>query len=146
MWDLWWTKWNWDRFISEFFCFPLSISFHRGSPYSYLIWGWTTGLLKAAVQRYNLTPLIRTTASSQSSDTDVDISYYSLPLWLPSSSSLSIVSLSSLMSSSWSIPGRCRDFVSATTSRCALGLTLTTHWRPKICWKNNIPQISIHSL
>jgi hypothetical protein len=29
MWDLWWTKWHWDRFFSEYFGFPLSISFHR---------------------------------------------------------------------------------------------------------------------
>jgi hypothetical protein len=35
---------------------PQSISFHRGYPYSYIIWGWTVGLLVAAVQRYTLTP------------------------------------------------------------------------------------------
>jgi hypothetical protein len=35
MWDLWWTKWHWDRVFSEFFCFPLSISFQRRSPNSY---------------------------------------------------------------------------------------------------------------
>jgi hypothetical protein len=29
MWDLWWTKWHWDRFFSEYFGFPLLISFHR---------------------------------------------------------------------------------------------------------------------
>jgi hypothetical protein len=29
-WDLWWSKWHWDRFFSELFSFPLSISFHRG--------------------------------------------------------------------------------------------------------------------
>jgi hypothetical protein len=29
MWDLWWTKRHWDRFFSEYFGFPLSISFHR---------------------------------------------------------------------------------------------------------------------
>jgi hypothetical protein len=29
MWDLWWTKWHWDRFFSEYFSFPLSISFNR---------------------------------------------------------------------------------------------------------------------
>jgi hypothetical protein len=28
MWDLWWTKWHWDRFFPEYFGFPLSISFH----------------------------------------------------------------------------------------------------------------------
>jgi hypothetical protein len=31
MWDLWWTKWHWDRFFPEHFGFPLSISFHRCS-------------------------------------------------------------------------------------------------------------------
>jgi hypothetical protein len=28
MWDLWWTKWHWDRFFPEYFGFPLSISLH----------------------------------------------------------------------------------------------------------------------
>jgi hypothetical protein len=31
MWDLWWTKWHWDRFLPEYFGFPLSVSFHRCS-------------------------------------------------------------------------------------------------------------------
>jgi hypothetical protein len=31
MWDLWWTKRHWDRFLPEYFGFPLSISFHRCS-------------------------------------------------------------------------------------------------------------------
>ena len=31
MWDLWWTKWHWDRFFPEYFGFPLSILFHRCS-------------------------------------------------------------------------------------------------------------------
>jgi hypothetical protein len=31
MWDLWWTKWHWDRFLSENFGFPLPNSFHRCS-------------------------------------------------------------------------------------------------------------------
>jgi hypothetical protein len=26
--DLWWTKWHWDRFLPEYFGFPLSILFH----------------------------------------------------------------------------------------------------------------------
>jgi hypothetical protein len=34
MWDLWWTKWHWES--SSVF---LSVSFHCGSPYSYIIWG-----------------------------------------------------------------------------------------------------------
>jgi hypothetical protein len=33
MWDLWWTKWYWDR---HFFEFPLSLLFHHGSPYLHL--------------------------------------------------------------------------------------------------------------
>jgi hypothetical protein len=28
IWDLWWTKWHWDRIFPEFFGFPLSMSFH----------------------------------------------------------------------------------------------------------------------
>jgi hypothetical protein len=36
MWDLWWTKWHWDRFFYKFFSFPLSVSSHHGSPYSYI--------------------------------------------------------------------------------------------------------------
>jgi hypothetical protein len=35
----WHTKWHWNRVFSEFFGFPLSISFHRGSPYSYITLG-----------------------------------------------------------------------------------------------------------
>jgi hypothetical protein len=31
MFDLWWTKWYWDRFFPEYFGFPLSITFHRCS-------------------------------------------------------------------------------------------------------------------
>jgi hypothetical protein len=31
MWDLWWKKWHWDRFLFKDFGFPLSISFHRSS-------------------------------------------------------------------------------------------------------------------
>ena len=31
MWNLWWTKWHWDRFFAEYFRFPLSIPFHRCS-------------------------------------------------------------------------------------------------------------------
>jgi hypothetical protein len=31
VWDLWWTKWQWDRFSSEFFGLFLSIASRRGS-------------------------------------------------------------------------------------------------------------------
>jgi hypothetical protein len=40
-------------FFSEFFGFLLSVSFHRGSPYSYE--GWTIGQFMAAVQRHSVT-------------------------------------------------------------------------------------------
>jgi hypothetical protein len=35
MWDLWWRKWHWDRFFSEFFGFPLSVYHSIRSPNSY---------------------------------------------------------------------------------------------------------------
>jgi hypothetical protein len=41
------TKCWWDRFYSEFVGFTLFTSFHRGSLYSYIIWGWTVGPLEA---------------------------------------------------------------------------------------------------
>jgi hypothetical protein len=31
MWDLWWSKWHYDRFLPECCGFPLLISFHRCS-------------------------------------------------------------------------------------------------------------------
>jgi hypothetical protein len=37
MWDLWRSKWQWDRFSPNSSVF-LSISFHSGSPYLYIIW------------------------------------------------------------------------------------------------------------
>jgi hypothetical protein len=30
-WSLWWTKWHWDRLFSQYFSFPLSVSFHHCS-------------------------------------------------------------------------------------------------------------------
>jgi hypothetical protein len=38
VWDLWWTEWHWDRFLSEIFGFPLSVWYQYISivvPYSY---------------------------------------------------------------------------------------------------------------
>lgn len=37
----------------------MSVSFYHGSPYSYVIWGWTVGLLMSTVKRHGLTPSIR---------------------------------------------------------------------------------------
>jgi hypothetical protein len=31
MWDLWWTKWQWDRSFSQYFSYPPSLSFHQSS-------------------------------------------------------------------------------------------------------------------
>jgi hypothetical protein len=42
MWDLWWTKWHWDRFFSVFFCFPLSRSFHHCSIFTHVSSGGRT--------------------------------------------------------------------------------------------------------
>jgi hypothetical protein len=60
MWDLWWIKWHWDRFFSEFLGFILSVSFHHGSTYSYITWGIKIGPLVATVQRHILTSSTRT--------------------------------------------------------------------------------------
>jgi hypothetical protein len=39
MWDLLWTKWQWDRFFSEFFGFPLSIYHSTVALQTHIIWG-----------------------------------------------------------------------------------------------------------
>ena len=31
MWDLWWTEFHWDRFVSKYSGLPLSVSFHQSS-------------------------------------------------------------------------------------------------------------------
>jgi hypothetical protein len=31
MWDLWWTKWYWDRFFSKYFDFTVIVSFQQCS-------------------------------------------------------------------------------------------------------------------
>ena len=31
IWDLWWTKWHWVRFLPKYFRFPLSVSFNQWS-------------------------------------------------------------------------------------------------------------------
>jgi hypothetical protein len=56
--DLWWTKLRWDRFFSESFGFPLSVSFHRCSIFTRVSsGGWKMGPLAAAVpKRHSLTP------------------------------------------------------------------------------------------
>jgi hypothetical protein len=46
-----------ESFISQF-CFPLSVSFHRGFPYPCIIWGWKTVLMVAAIQRHCLIPSV----------------------------------------------------------------------------------------
>jgi hypothetical protein len=38
MWDLWWTKWHSDRFLSEFFGFPLSIYHSTVVLQTHIIW------------------------------------------------------------------------------------------------------------
>jgi hypothetical protein len=37
--DLWWSERHWDRFISDFFCSPLSVSFHRCFVFSHISLG-----------------------------------------------------------------------------------------------------------
>jgi hypothetical protein len=49
----------------DFVSFPVSVSFHRGCPCSYIICGWTAGTLVAAVQRHSLTPSSWSTRDAQ---------------------------------------------------------------------------------
>jgi len=35
MWDLWWTKWHWDKFLSEYFVFP-SHYYSTNTPYAFI--------------------------------------------------------------------------------------------------------------
>jgi hypothetical protein len=46
MWDLWWTKWHWDRFFSEFFGFPLWIYHSTVTLQTHIIWGMCNMLAK----------------------------------------------------------------------------------------------------
>jgi hypothetical protein len=56
MWDLSWTKWYWDRFLSEFFGIFLSIPFHRDCPYSY-IWWMNNGLFRGSSSETQSRPI-----------------------------------------------------------------------------------------
>ena len=35
MWYLWWTKWHWDRFFSEYFCYRTSVFFIPAKTYKF---------------------------------------------------------------------------------------------------------------
>jgi hypothetical protein len=57
MWDLWWTKWYWERFLSEFFGFPLTVAFHYYSIFTHVSsGGWTMGPLMAAIPQKHSFP------------------------------------------------------------------------------------------
>jgi hypothetical protein len=38
MWDLWWTKWHWDKFFSKFFSFPCQC-YSTMALHTHIIWG-----------------------------------------------------------------------------------------------------------
>jgi hypothetical protein len=66
--------WHWDRVFEELLDFPLSISFHRGSPYSYISWGMnnrpdgrprvapSTGITTTLIYQHSLKGLWKTNA------------------------------------------------------------------------------------
>jgi hypothetical protein len=57
MWDLWWKKWHWDRFLFKSFSFLLSVSFHRGSPllvYHVEDEQWTVGGRSSETQSHHV--------------------------------------------------------------------------------------------
>jgi hypothetical protein len=57
IWDLWWTKWNWDRFLfPSSLVFPCHCYFTVALHTLYITWGWTLGLFVSPVQRHSLTP------------------------------------------------------------------------------------------
>jgi hypothetical protein len=58
---------------SQFLGTPLSVSLHRGSPYSYTIWGLNNRPYVAAVQRHSLMPSTWTTTTTTLSVTSVPI-------------------------------------------------------------------------
>jgi hypothetical protein len=61
----WQPKWHWDRIFSELFSFCLSVSFHRGSPYSYIIWGnEQRGPLLAVALKHTPTASMKTTTTT----------------------------------------------------------------------------------
>jgi hypothetical protein len=61
--DLWWTKWLWNRFFSEFFRLPcqyhspVALHIHMSNG------GWAVSPMVAAVQTHSLTPSVWTTAT-----------------------------------------------------------------------------------
>jgi hypothetical protein len=48
------------RFLSKFFCFILSVAFHRGSPCSHIIWGMNSRPVGGCRSKHSLTPLTQT--------------------------------------------------------------------------------------
>jgi hypothetical protein len=94
--NLRWTKCHWDRLFSEFFDFELSISFHRVTPYLYIMWGinnepvggrssetmflpstWTT-LQEHTLQGYVMTVTLQ--ARCQDEDTSGDCTTWNKPV------------------------------------------------------------------
>jgi hypothetical protein len=55
MWDLWWTKWHWDRFFSESFGIPLSIYHSTIALQTHIIRGMCNMLEKKRHPRLGLT-------------------------------------------------------------------------------------------
>jgi hypothetical protein len=79
MWDLWWTKWHWDRFYSESFGFPLSVSFHRCSIFIRISsGGWTNGPLETAVPHRHTHPIAIITIISIKLNNNIDVSCWNV--------------------------------------------------------------------
>lgn len=60
MWDLWWTKWHWNRFLLENLSFPVSLSFHQCTIFMHLS-------VTSAFLSYQLTVLVMLTKLCQKS-------------------------------------------------------------------------------
>jgi hypothetical protein len=63
---MWWTNWHWDRALSESFDFTLSISYHRCSIFTHIIWEMDKGAICGPVpQSHSLSyPIVTTTTTT----------------------------------------------------------------------------------
>jgi hypothetical protein len=123
MWDLWWTKWYWDRVFSESFGFTLSISLRRCSICPHISsGGWTKGLLAAQFHRDIVSPHRNNYNNGRNHCTDNYL------LYTKGTNDSGYDSRWSMVYGRGSIPGRGRIFLFAITPRPALRPTRPTIW------------------
>jgi hypothetical protein len=73
-----WIKGHTGQVSFRVLSVPLSISFHRGSPYSELPGGWTTRPFVATVQRHSLTPSTWTSTKFEHISKSMNLFYFEI--------------------------------------------------------------------